>query len=187
ITNGGGIRAAITAGDVTMNDVKTVLPFGNTLAVVYVTGSELVEALEASTFCTPDPIGGYPQTSGIELTLDTTVPYDQGELYTVAGKESSYYAPASIKRVTITSINGEPFDENATYAVVTNNFCAAGGDTYAVFYRAYSEGAGFDTGITLDDALVEYIAEELGGVIGEYYAEPRGSLTIILAEADAAA
>ena len=172
VTNGGGIRAAIEIGDVTKRDINTVLPFGNTVAVVYVTGAELLEALEASTYCTPEAIGGFPQTCGIDWVLDTTVPFDQGELYTLDGKESSYYAPASIKRVTINSINGEPFDEAATYAVVTNNFCAAGGDTYNVFNRAYVQGFGFDTGIPMDEAVMEYITEVLGGVIGEAYAEP---------------
>ena len=175
ITNGGGIRATIEAGDITKNNVNTVLPFGNTVAVVYVTGAELLEALEASTFCTPSAIGGYPQTSGITWTLDTTVPFEQGEVYTLNGKESSYYAPAAIKRVTITAINGEPFDEKATYAVVTNNFCAAGGDTYNVFARSSSS---FDTGIPLDEALMAYIDEVLGGKItAEAYGAPRGSET----------
>ena len=172
ITNGGGIRATIDVGEVTRNNINTVLPFGNTVAVVYVTGAELLEALEASTFCTPDAIGGFPQTSGIEWVLDTTASYDQGDVYTLDGKESSYYAPASINRVSIVSINGEPFDEEATYAVVTNNFCAAGGDTYNVFNRAYEEGFGFDTGIPMDEAVMDYITEVLGGVIGEEYAEP---------------
>ena len=86
--------------------------------------------------------------------------------------------------MTITSINGEPFDPEATYAVVTNNFCAAGGDTYNVFNRAYVEGSGFDTGIPLDQALVDYITAELEGVISaERYASPRGSVTIIIPEA----
>ena len=175
VTNGGGIRATIEAGDITMNNINTVLPFGNTVAVVYVTGAELLEALEASTFCTPTSIGGYPQTSGITWTLDTTVPYDQGEVYVLGDKESSYYAPASIKRVTITAINGEPFDENATYAVVTNNFCAAGGDTYNVFARSSSS---FDTGIPMDEAVMDYVADVLGGKItAEAYGEPHGSQT----------
>ena len=177
ITNGGGIRASIAEGEVTKKDVNTVLPFGNTVAVVYVTGTELLEALEASTFCTPDAIGGFPQTSGIEWVLDTTKEFDQGEIYTLDGKESSYYAPASINRVSIISVNGEPFDEAATYAVVTNNFCAAGGDTYNVFNRAFAEGFGFDTGIPMDEAVMEYITEVLGGVIGETYAEPGGLAT----------
>ena len=184
ITNGGGIRASIEIGEVSMKDVNTVLPFGNTVAVVYVKGSELLEALEASTFCTPSAIGGYPQTSGIEWTLDTTVEYDQGELYHNAdGSDTSYYAPASIKRVTITAVNGEAFDPDATYAVVTNNFCAAGGDTYTAFMRAFQDGAGFDTGIPMDEAVTNYVTDVLDGKItAEAYGEPRGSETQILAE-----
>ena len=180
ITNGGGSRATISAGDITMKDINTVLPFGNTVAVIYVTGTELLEALEASTFCTPDSIGGYPQTSGITWTLDTTKEFNKGEVYTLDGKESSYFAPASIERVTITSVNGEPFDENATYAVITNNFCAAGGDTYNVFFRAYNEGTGFDTGIPMDEAVIDFINEVLEGTItAEAYGAPRGSETQI--------
>ncbi len=177
ITNGGGIRATLNIGELSKKDINTVLPFGNTVAVVYVTGAELLEALEASTFCTPDAIGGFPQTSGIEWTLDTTKAFDQGSVYVLDGKESSYYAPASIQRVTITAVNGEPFDPNATYAVVTNNFCSAGGDTYNVFANSTSS---FDTGIPLDEALMSYVAEVLGGVITDQaYGTPRGSLTIV--------
>ena len=180
ITNGGGIRASIEVGEVTKNDINKVLPFGNTVAVIYVKGTELLEALEASTYCTPESVGGFPQTNGIEWVLDTTKAFDQGDLYMLDDKETSYYAPASINRVTIVSINGEPFDEEAVYAVVTNNFCAAGGDTYNVFNRAYREGFGFDTGIPMDEAVMDYITEVLGGVIGEQYAEPSGLATQIL-------
>ena len=180
ITNGGGIRAAIAAGDVTMKDINTVLPFGNTVAVIYVTGNELLEALEASTFCTPDAVGGFPQTSGIEWTLDTTKAYDQGDVYVLNGKESSYFAPASIQRVSIQAINGQPFDPEAVYAVVTNNFCAAGGDTYNAFARAYDEGSGFDTGIPLDETVIAYVTDVLGGVItAEAYGEVHGHATQI--------
>lgn len=177
IVNGGSIRASIEKGDVTKKDVNTVLPFGNTVAVVYVTGAELLEALEASTYLTPESIGGFPQTSGIEWTIDTTKAYDQGAAYVLNGKESSYFAPASIRRVTIQSINGEPFDLSATYAVVTNDFCAVGGDTYNVLGNSSSR---FDTGIPLDEALMDYITEALGGKITEEaYGAPRGSLTIL--------
>ena len=173
ITNGGGIRASIQPGDVTRKDLNTVLPFGNTIAVVYVTGEKLLEALEASTYATPEEIGGYPQTFGIEFALDTTKPFDQGEAY----PDSTYYSPASIKRVTITAINGEAFDPEALYAVVTNNFCAAGGDTYYAFKTAVAK---FDTGIVMDEAVMEYVAEALGGVISvEPYETPRGDQTIL--------
>ena len=180
ITNGGGIRATVNAGDITKNDIVTVLPFGNTVAVIYVTGEELLEALEASTYATPDAIGGFPQTSGLVWKINTAKAYDQGDLYIVAGRETTYYAPASIARVTIESVNGEPFDPAKTYAVVTNNFCAAGGDTYAVFERAYNEGSGFDTSIPMDQALMEYITTVLDGKITEEaYGAPQGRLTIV--------
>ena len=171
ITNGGGIRASIQPGDVTRKDLNTVLPFGNTVAVVFVTGEELLEALEASTYATPEALGGYPQTSGIWFTLDTSKPYDQGPAY----PDSTYYRPASIQRVTIDSINWEDFDPDETYAVVTNNFCAAGGDTYYAFKAASAQ---FDTGIVMDEAVMEYVEVALDGVIGENYGEPRGSQVI---------
>lgn len=177
IQNGGGIRATIPVGDVSKKDITTVLPFGNTVAVVFVTGAELLESLEASTFCTPDPIGGFPQTSGIDWTLDTTKAYDQGEVYMLEGKDTSYYGPASINRVTINSINGNPFDPDEIYAVITNNFCAVGGDTYNVFANS---GISFDTGITLDEAVMAYISEALNGVITEEaYGQPKGRVTVI--------
>ena len=180
VTNGGGIRAAIKPGDVTMKDVNAVLPFGNTVTVVYVTGAELLEALEASTFCAPYAIGGYPQTAGIQWTLNTTKVYDANpEAY----PGSTYYGPATIQRVSIRSVNGKAFDASATYAVVTNDFCAAGGDTYYAFKAATSQ---FDTGIPLDEAVMDYITAELGGVIGRKYAAPRGDLRTITIENTAA-
>lgn len=176
ITNGGGIRAWMHAGDLTKKDVNTVLPFGNTVAVVYVTGAELLEALEASTFCTPISLGGFPQTAGMELTVNTTKAYDKNaETYPA----STYYGPASIQRVTIRSVNGKAFDPNAAYAVVTNNFVAAGGDTYYAFANASSQ---FDTGLPLDEVVMDYITEVLGGVVGREYAEPKTRMTVITEE-----
>lgn len=172
VTNGGGIRAWIHKGDITKNDVFTVLPFGNTMTVVYVKGADLLEALEASTYCTPGAVGGFPQIAGMKITVDTTAQYDaNAETY----PNSTYYGPKSINRVTIDEVNGKPFDPNATYAVATNNFTAAGGDTYYAFAR--SEGS-IDTGYTLDTILMDYIKEELNGVIGEKYAGPDGRITI---------
>ncbi len=170
VTNGGGIRASIAAGDITKKAVNEVLPFGNTLAVVYVTGAELLEALEASTYCSPDSaVGGFPQVAGIEYTIDVTKEFDGGDKY--PGTE--VVAPKSIQRVTIDSINGKAFDAKATYAVVTNNFVAAGGDTYHVFAAAAAQ---FDTGFSLDEVVMEYIKTELKGVVGEQYKDPQGRI-----------
>lgn len=172
ITNGGGIRATVKAGDVTKKDINTVLPFGNTLAVVYVTGAELLEALEASTYCTPESLGGFPQAAGVTFTVKTYEKYDKNpDPY----PKSTYYGPKSIQRVTIDNVNGKKFDLTATYAVVTNNFVAGGGDTYYAFAAATDQ---FDTGLPLDEVVMEYITKELKGVIGETYAEPAGRITV---------
>ena len=172
VTNGGGIRASIAAGDITKKDINTVLPFGNTLSIVQVTGAELLEALEASTYCTPTSIGGFPQVSGIEFTVDTTKAYDQGELY----PGSTYYGPKSIQRVTIETVGGEPFDANATYTIATNDFMAAGGDTYYAFAAA---SVNYDLGIAMDEVVMDYITDELKGTVtAEAYGEPVGRITV---------
>ena len=170
VTNGGGIRKAINPGDVTKKSINEVLPFGNTVVTIYITGAELLEALEASTYCTPDAIGGFPQVSGINYTISTAVAYDaNAETYPA----STYYGPKSINRVTINSINGKEFKADDTYAVITNDFCGGGGDTYYAFAAATAK---FDTGIPLDEVVMEYITAELKGVIGKQYAEPQGRI-----------
>lgn len=174
VTNGGGIRATIDAGDITMNDMKTVFPFGNEVSVLTVTGAELLEALEAATFSTPDAIGAFPQVAGIVFTIDTSVAYENGDLY----PDSTYYAPANPgARVTIDTVGGEAFDPEALYVIATNDFTAAGGDTYYAFKYA-NETTGYQTGVALEEALVNYVAEVLGGVVGQDYAEPQGRITI---------
>ena len=174
LTNGGGIRASIEIGDVTMKDMKTVFPFGNEVATLTITGAELLEALEAATFSTPDAIGAFPQVAGIEFTIDTTVAYENGEMYA----NSTYYAPAKPgSRVTIATVGGEAWAADAEYVIATNDFTAAGGDTYGVFAYPFTQ-TGYKTGVALEDALVNYTQTVLGGVIGEQYAAPAGRIVI---------
>ena len=172
VTNGGGIRASIAKGGITKKDVNTVLPFGNTLSIVKVTGAELLEALEASTYCTPETIGGFPHVSGIVFTVDTGKPYDQGEQY----PGSTYCAPKSIQRMTIQSVGGKAFDPKATYTIATNDFLAAGGDTYYAFKTA---SVNYDLGAPMDEVVMDYITEELDGVVtAEEYGAAEGRITI---------
>lgn len=172
ITNGGGIRATINPGEVSKKDINAVLPFGNTVTVVYVKGAKLLEALEASTYCTPEAVGAFPQIAGMKIVVNTAKKYN-AKAKTYPG--STYYGPKTIKRVTIKSVNGKKFDKKALYAVVTNNFCAAGGDTYYAFASAKTQ---FDTGIPLDEAVMSYVKEKLKGKIGKSYANPKKRITI---------
>lgn len=171
IQNGGGIRATIEAGDISMDMLYTVFPYGNTVSIVTLTGAELLEALEASCSACPDALGGFPQVSGIKFTLDTTVPYAKGEQY----PNSTYYAPANPgSRVTIETVGGKAFDLNATYNIAVNNFMADGGDTYYVFTNASNV---IDTGVVDAEGLISYV-NSLNGVIGDEYAAPKGNITI---------
>ena len=81
ISNGGGIRVSVEPGDISMDTLVTIFPFGNNVCLVTITGEQLLEVLEASTFCTPETIGGFPQVAGIEYKLDVSVPYENGEQY----------------------------------------------------------------------------------------------------------
>lgn len=173
VTNGGGIRVSIPAGDITKKDINTVLPFGNTLYMVKITGAELLEALEASTYCTPEAIGGFPQVAGINFVINTAAPYDAGELY----PDSTYASPNSINRVTILTVGGEAFDPKETYTIVTNDFMGAGGDTY---YAFKASPIGYDLGVPLDEVVMDYITSQLNGVVTQtQYGEPAGRIQTV--------
>ena len=173
ITNGGGIRASIPAGDISMKTMKTVFPFGNTVATVTLTGAQLLEALEAATCSTPTAIGAFPQVSGISFTIDTTVPYENGAQY----GDTTYFAPAAPgARIKDVTIDGAALDLTKEYTIATNDFTAAGGDTYYVFKQAKL----FDTTVAMEDALVNYTRDVLGGTItAEQYGAPAGRITVL--------
>lgn len=178
LTNGGGIRATIEAGDITMNTMKTVFPFGNEVALVDLTGAELLEALEAATYSLPTAIGAFPQVSGVTYTVNVGVAYEKGEAY----PDSTYFAPAAPgSRVTIHTVANEAWDANKIYTMATNDFTAAGGDSYGVLVGKSIH----KTGVALEDALVSYTREVLGNVItAEQYGQSAGRITFTNRPAD---
>lgn len=135
ITNGGGIRASIEAGNITMNDMVTVFPFGNTIMVKEMKGSDILAALEYGVDSYPEQKGAFPHTAGITFTLHA--------------KE------AVGNRISNVKIAGENLDPNKLYTVVTNDFMAAGGDGYTMF-KEYPIKAEYNT---LMDVLLGYIKE----------------------------
>jgi len=173
ITNGGGIRASIEKGDITMKHMKTVFPFGNTISIVKVSGAQLLELLEAATFNAPKALGAFPQVAGIEFTINTSIPYAKGAQY----PDSTYFSPANPgARVTNVKVSGEALDLSKTYTIATNDFLASGGDTYYILKNCES----FNTYVALEDALINYTSEVLQGVVSEAkYGGPAGRITII--------
>lgn len=173
ISNGGGIRASLSVGDLTKKDINTVLPFGNTLYLVKLTGAQLLEALEASTCSLPESIGAFPQVSGIEYTVNTGAKFSSTENY----PGSTYGKPNAVNRVTIQSVGGAAFDPAETYTIVTNDFLGAGGDTY---YTFKSSPVGYDTGVPLDEVLMDYITAQCKGTITKAaYGQTAGRIHMI--------
>lgn len=178
IINGGAIRDSINIGEISKKDILNVLPFYNTLALVEVTGKELLNALEVSTSSLPDPTSAFPQVSGIEYTVNTGIPYDEGPEY----PGSTYKSPASIGRVTINTVCGKEFDINDKYTLIVSNFMSSGGDTYYEFKKATNN---YDSGLFQDQVLSEYIEKELSGVISEKMYPDKGNRITILGEGSA--
>ncbi len=175
VLNGGAIRASIKAGEIKLLDIHNVFPFNNQLCTVEVTGAQLLEALEAATQSSPDPMGAFPQVYGIKYTLDTTVPYEKGELY----PGTTYYAPAAPgTRITIHEVAGKEFDPEATYTIATNEFVATGGDTYYCFAEAGATTMVY-VGYLDYEALLNYMKTELEGTIPEIYEEVQGRITVV--------
>ena len=136
IQNGGGIRASIDAGEVTMGEVLTVLPFQNTLSTFEVTGAVLVAALENGVSQIEDGAGRFPQVAGMSYAFDASQP---------AGS-----------RVSDVMVGGAPIDLEKVYGVVSNNYVRNGGDGYAMFKDAMNA---YDFGPDLADVTAEYLAE----------------------------
>lgn len=168
IQNGGNCDNFIYPGDVTERDLLWALPFSPMgVGLEYVTGAQLLETLEAATQSSPCP--GWAQVSGLEYTVDTSLPYDAGEEY------GDFFKANSVNRVTITSVGGQPFDENATYAVIADNFLMNGNDTYYVFGEIKEAGENYvqvtgKDGLLTRDIVALYVTEVLGGTVGSQYA-----------------
>jgi hypothetical protein len=135
--------------------LNAVFPFGNLVVTIEITGADLLAALEHGTKSSPAAAGPFPQVSGMSYEI---------------------HAYKTADRIQNLMINGEPVDLEATYTLATNDFMHAGGDGYAMF--AKYPNSGYFGG--LDEALVAYIDEELGGTVGESYAAPQGRIEILL-------
>jgi 5'-nucleotidase len=141
ITNSGGLRAGIDAGEVTMGEVLTVLPFQNTLSTFEISGAGILAALENGVSQVEDVAGRVPQVAGLKFTWDPAQPAGDGRITEVLLETEDGYVP---------------LDPAATYLAVTNNYVRGGGDGYAVF--SGDDKNAYDFGPDLADVLADYLA-----------------------------
>ncbi|MBJ3783299.1 bifunctional metallophosphatase/5'-nucleotidase [Devosia sediminis] len=157
IQNGGGLRASIDAGEITMGEVLTVLPFSNTLATVEISGADVIDALENGVSDIENGAGRFPQVSGLKYS------------YTLANPAGERISDVQVL------VGGDawaPIDEEATYKVVTNNYMRGGGDGYGTFAEGDNP---YDFGPPLEQVLADYIAAQGG----EYTPYTDGRITIV--------
>lgn len=175
LVNGGGIRTNIEAGDITLNDILKVHPFGNEMCVVEVTGQQVLDALEYGARDVPNECGGFMQVSGLTYEIHTYIPssctHDERNMFT--GVDGEY-------RVKNVKVGGEDLDVTKTYTLASHNYMLLGdGDGMTMFKGAKV----LKEGVKLDNqVLIDYIVDTLGGVVGEAYANPYGEGRIVAVE-----
>ena len=171
--NGGGVRVTIPAGDITLNDILKVHPFGNALCVCEVTGQEVLDALELSVSAWPGEFGGWlcpaeGLTYEVHTYLPSSVVFDDAKMF--VGVDGEY-------RVKNVMVNGEPLDLEKTYTLSCHDYKLHNmGDGYTMF----ADNVFTQESVMLDNqVLITYITEGLGGTITEEYAEPQGRIVFV--------
>ena len=139
IQNGGGLRAPLAAGTVSMGGVLQVLPFGNTLATFEMTGANIRVALENGVSSVATLSGRFPQVAGMRYSFDLSQPVGSRIQAVDVWIDSAY----------------QPLNETMLYKVVTNDFMRRGGDGYSIFRTAAINP--YDFGPAVDEAMAQYI------------------------------
>lgn len=140
ISNGGGLRASIDKGTVTMGEVLTVLPFQNTLATFQISGKDLVAGLENGLSQVEDGAGRFPQVAGLKYTFDRSAAPNAGRVKSVEVMEGGAWTP---------------LNPDKDYLVATNNYVRQGGDGYKVF--ADKAKNAYDYGPGLEQVVADYL------------------------------
>jgi len=144
LANSGGIRASLDAGQVTLGEIMTILPFQNTMSTFKVTGKQLLAAIENGVSQVEDGSGRFPQVSGMRFSFDASKPANE-----------------RVTSIEIEESNGtfSALNLYGTYGMVSNNFIRAGGDGYKMFRSATDI---YDFGPDLADVVVDYIKANPG-------------------------
>ena len=172
-SNGGGIRDSIAAGNITYNDTLRVFPFGNMGCVAEVTGQQIKDALEMGARNYPEENGALQQVSGLTYTIDSSIPSS-----VQLDDKRNFVAVTGPYRVTDIMVNGEPLDLNRTYTLASHNYLLKdGGDGMTMFAGCNIVK---DEVMADVDLLSAYVRDNLGGVVGEEYANPAGQGRIVI-------
>lgn len=164
ISNGGGLRASIDQGTVTMGEVLTVLPFQNTVATFEISGKDIVAALENGVSQLEEGGGRFAQVAGLKYSFDRSVAPNEGRVKDVQVMDGGAWVA---------------IDPAKDYLVATNNYVRQGGDGYKVF--ADKAKNAYDYGPGLEQVVADYLAANR-----PYTPKVEGRITEIASAAPAA-
>ncbi len=175
IVNGGGVRASIPAGDITLGQIISVHPFGNSLCVIEATGQEILDALEMSVRVMPEENGGFLQVSGLSFEINVKTPSS-----VTLDENGLFVSVDGDRRVQNVMVGDQPIDPAKTYTLACHDYLIKNaGDGYTMF----QDNTLLQDAIMLDNqVLINYITDYLGGVIGADYANPYGQERIVAAQ-----
>ncbi|MCQ2195181.1 MAG: bifunctional metallophosphatase/5'-nucleotidase [Paludibacteraceae bacterium] len=159
LTNGGGIRTSIKAGEIKMGDVIDMLPYDNYLYEVEVEGSVLAVMLTKCIKDLPYESGDFPQVSGIKFDIDAKA-----------------HKVSNIKVLNLQTNNYEPIDMNKVYTVATTDYCITGGGMQGMLKDSKVTKSSV---MIYSEALVEYISNHLNGHVGKEYSTTQGRINFI--------
>ena len=173
--NGGGVRVSINAGDITRNNILSVHPFGNAMCVIEVTGQQILDALEWGSRFVPGETGGFLQVSGLSYEIHSYI-----ESPCVGDDHGMFVGIEGERRVKNVLIGGEPIDPEKTYTLASHDYMLLdAGDGFTMFAGAPL----LQERVKLDNqVLIDYITENLGGVIGPEYESLTGQGRIVIVE-----
>jgi 5'-nucleotidase len=139
LMNAGGIRTGLPGGNVTLGDVLTMLPFGNTVAHLRLTGADLRDAVVHG--LSRPGVGAFPQLAGLRLDWNALT--------------------RTLSRLELRRPNGSfvPVEPSQLYTLVTNNFLRSGGDGYLML-RDRAIGP-YDAGPGLDVVVMDALASRM--------------------------
>ncbi len=140
IQNGGGIRASVPKGMITMGQVLEVLPYGNQITVLGLSGEDVWAALENGVSQVEDGSGRFPHVGGMRY------------IFNPAAEAGSRVA--SVEVWDAASETYIPIDPTTIYQLATNNFIANSGDGYSMLAESTDR---YDSGWLLSDTLAEYL------------------------------
>lgn len=181
VVNGGGIRAPIDEGPVTLGQLLSIHPYGNMLCMVRTTGQEILDLLEVSSMESPHENGSFLQVSGLRYTIDTTVP--STVVLDEFGMVSALGDSRRVKDVQVLLDDGSwaPLDPSATYTLASHDYLLKEGGCAVDYFK--DDVYLIDSMLLDNQALIRYIRDHLGGVIEDGYTDPYGQGRITILDA----